>query len=405
MDKLLKNYSTIEVEYNTWNRGDWLINEGCKQYLASLWIEIGHSNALLFVGAGWFAKSYKHNIERVKKHFLHYDKIFIASSTFDTQDTQVKEFIRTLPTNVVIVCRERESYKQCLKLTQQVYLSKDFAFYFDYEPYKKQWAWTLYAFREDREKTYRTHTENNDLSVGTENEWESFLRDIAEYHTIHTNRLHIAIAGTLLWKDVFLYPNSYHKNKSVYQHSLSTYPNCKFVDTKYICVGNAKTGTTSVQSAMNLLGFKTDGYHYEIVKEYLYWDKEKIINRVWHFDFVKDHPYFELYKEIWEKYDCRFILTVRDEQEWVASYRNAIAKQIYNLNETLRKKTYWFEALEQTDEFLIENIYRKNNADVLEYCEPLILDITKGDGWEKLCPFLWVDIPDIPFPHSNIWEY
>ena len=25
----------------------------------------------------------------------------------------------------------------------------------------------------------------------------------------------------------------------------------------------------------------------------------------------------------------------------------------------------------------------------------------KGDGWEKLCPFLGVDIPKISFPHAN----
>ena len=26
------------------------------------------------------------------------------------------------------------------------------------------------------------------------------------------------------------------------------------------------------------------------------------------------------------------------------------------------------------------------------------MDITAGDGWEKLCPFIGHDIPDMPFP-------
>jgi 3'(2'), 5'-bisphosphate nucleotidase len=32
----------------------------------------------------------------------------------------------------------------------------------------------------------------------------------------------------------------------------------------------------------------------------------------------------------------------------------------------------------------------------------LVLDITAGEGWEKLCPFLGKPIPDIPFPKANV---
>ena len=44
--------------------------------------------------------------------------------------------------------------------------------------------------------------------------------------------------------------------------------------------------------------------------------------------------------------------------------------------------------------------------DVLSYFRDrsddiLILDIISGDGWEKLCPFLDRDIPDVPFPKTN----
>ena len=31
----------------------------------------------------------------------------------------------------------------------------------------------------------------------------------------------------------------------------------------------------------------------------------------------------------------------------------------------------------------------------------LVLDIAKGDGWDKLCPFLGVDVPDLKFPHAK----
>ena len=29
------------------------------------------------------------------------------------------------------------------------------------------------------------------------------------------------------------------------------------------------------------------------------------------------------------------------------------------------------------------------------------MNITQGDGWDKLCPYLNKDIPDTAFPHSN----
>ncbi len=44
----------------------------------------------------------------------------------------------------------------------------------------------------------------------------SFLTLAGMYQVIHTNRLHFAIAGLLLNRDVVLYPNSYRKNRSMF---------------------------------------------------------------------------------------------------------------------------------------------------------------------------------------------
>ena len=406
MNRLLKNYKTIEVIFNTGNRGDGVINEGCKTLLNSLGITIGKSDVCLFIGAGGFSKEYKHNINRARKMFNRYRRVFIASASFDLSDGLVHHFIKTLPFNVWLVCREKESFTQCLKHTNNVLLADDFAFDFDYEPYKKQGDGTLKAFRADKEKT---PLKGKDISVGKESDWDAFVKEIAEYEIVHTNRLHIGIVATMLGKEVYLYPNSYFKNKAVFDYSLSKYPNCNFIDTKYVCVGNNRTATTSLESAFRRLGFKCEGYKYKNVAQYLYGDKQKILNRVSKLSFVKDHPYFELYKDLDKSYDCKFILTLRDEKKWVKSYRKAIEQQKTNINEVLRQKTYGFNALEQTDDFLIENIYRKNNAEVMEHFKDrpqdlLVMDITKGDGWEKLCPFLDVDVPKIPFPHSNKGE-
>lgn len=46
--------------------------------------------------------------------------------------------------------------------------------------------------------------------------WLQYIILASQYKVIRTNRLHFAIAGLLLGRDVILYDNNYHKNKSVY---------------------------------------------------------------------------------------------------------------------------------------------------------------------------------------------
>jgi exopolysaccharide biosynthesis predicted pyruvyltransferase EpsI len=47
-----------------------------------------------------------------------------------------------------------------------------------------------------------------------------FLRFIARYDRVVTDRLHVAIGGALLGRDVTLAANRYFKNRAVYEHSL-----------------------------------------------------------------------------------------------------------------------------------------------------------------------------------------
>lgn len=403
MQRLLTSYKTVEVIENTGNRGDGVINQGCRQYLTRQGIEIGKSDTCIFIGAGGFCGSYKHNINRLLSVAQRYRRVIVASATIDTSDKDVASLMQRLPSNVSIICRDRVSFNNCSRYTQNVMLDHDFAFYFDYEPYKKQGAGVLEAFRGDNEKTHQAC--RNDVSLGNETEWDAFVREIAEYDEVKTNRLHVAIVATMLGKKVTLYPNSYFKNRAVYEHSLAQHPNCTFKSIKYICVGNARTGTTSLESAFRLLGYKADGYHYDLVKQYLYGDKHAIIKRVADYDFVKDHPYVELWKELDAAYECKFILTTRDPQSWLTSYRRKIADQIAgNANYELRMREYGFNPMTKDDEYVINNIYEYNNNKILTYFnnrgdDLLVMDIS--DGWEKLCPFLGVPVPDTPFPHKN----
>jgi exopolysaccharide biosynthesis predicted pyruvyltransferase EpsI len=48
----------------------------------------------------------------------------------------------------------------------------------------------------------------------------TILRFLSDFEEIRTNRLHICIAGALLGKRVHFYPNSYWKNRAVYEYSI-----------------------------------------------------------------------------------------------------------------------------------------------------------------------------------------
>jgi hypothetical protein len=58
----------------------------------------------------------------------------------------------------------------------------------------------------------------------------------------------------------------------------------------------------------------------------------------------------------------------------------------------------------QAQEYLYKKKYREHNERVLRTVPPerlLVMNVTAGDGWANLCPFLGLPIPAIPFPHEN----
>ncbi len=45
------------------------------------------------------------------------------------------------------------------------------------------------------------------------------------------------------------------------------------------------------------------------------------------------------------------------------------------------------------------NYFRHKGRDLL------VIDICGGEGWERLCEFLDVPVPDVPFPHENVGRF
>ncbi len=71
----------------------------------------------------------------------------------------------------------------------------------------------------------------------------------------------------------------------------------------------------------------------------------------------------------------------------------------------MRKWIYGVGCPEGNEEVYVKR-FEQHNKEVIDYFKDrpndlLVLDLAKGDGWEKLCSFLGADIPNVPFPHAH----
>jgi hypothetical protein len=120
------------------------------------------------------------------------------------------------------------------------------------------------------------------------------------------------------------------------------------------------------------------------------------------YDAFQDNPWPIVFKRLDERYpNSKFILTVRDSEPWLRSQIKDFGRA-----ETPMRKWIYGAGAPLGNEARYVARYEAHNAEVLEYFKDrsrdlLVMDLTKGDGWPKLCAFLGAEIPNTPFPHAN----
>ena len=177
-------------------------------------------------------------------------------------------------------------------------------------------------------------------------------------------------------------------------------------NTKIFGIGFHKTGTTSLAYALKKLGYSVMpgmiGVYDPNISENVY---DLAFGVVPKYDAFQDNPWPIIFRELDEKYPgSKFILTIRPRQQWIKSQVKHFGKQ----NTPMREWIYGVGCPEGNEEIYIAR-YEQHNKEVLEYFKDrpkdlLVLNITEGEGWEKLCPFLGKDIPDVDFPKANTAE-
>ena len=171
---------------------------------------------------------------------------------------------------------------------------------------------------------------------------------------------------------------------------------------KYFGIGLSRTGTTSLYSAFKMLGFRSAHYPRPIQMQ-----KAQL------YDFMNDTPVPIRFKELDKRFPgSKFIYTVRDVNAWVKSCSEYFSsdkaqciKPRFDWQMQYRIETY---GLTEFDEEIFTMVYNEHDQDVRNYFKDrpddlLIMDVTKGDGWEKLLPFIVKNSPNasMSLPHTN----
>lgn len=202
---------------------------------------------------------------------------------------------------------------------------------------------------------------------------------------------------------------------------------------KLIGAGLPRTGTLSQKIALEMLGL---GPCYHMVNvlgeldETERWrqalNKELSLDVIFDgFEATVDWPGSFFYKELVDLYpDAKVLLSVRDGDSWAKSMHDTIWGVLYgdifirhmseawcdidpkwrsymSLMDQMWKRSGLMEDENTTMEWMSAAMGRYHDEVQRTVPPDRLLVWSVGDGWEPLCEFLELAVPDAPFPHVN----
>ena len=186
---------------------------------------------------------------------------------------------------------------------------------------------------------------------------------------------------------------------------------------KIFGIGLSRTGTKSLSTALNKLGFNVG--HYECGMAAIGWkDGALTLDTTALEDLggLTDIPAAAFFRELDAAFsDARFVVTVRDKQAWIQSISRHLSARsdteryraerniARSAAEALRIKVYGAVDFELSAH---SPAFDRHYCDVAEHFSDrphklLSLDICGGDGWSPLCRFLGVPVPEAEFPRKH----
>ena len=185
---------------------------------------------------------------------------------------------------------------------------------------------------------------------------------------------------------------------------------------RVFCVGMNKTGTSTLHHCFEALKLtpiaspKAYGPQERRQIDHFYKNKsyDAMLDIAARYKSFEDRPWnmWTMYRQAHERFpDSRFILTVRESQSWWRSTERWIT---VTKPEVLARYQLHLRVHDANKESMVES-FERYNREVEAYFKGtgrlLVIDVEKGDGWEKLCGFLGVPVPNLEFPHANRQKY
>ncbi|AFZ44926.1 hypothetical protein PCC7418_2793 [Halothece sp. PCC 7418] len=207
------------------------------------------------------------------------------------------------------------------------------------------------------------------------------------------------------------YKEQQRKKKEYLTHSINSDSQSA---TKIFGIGLSRTATRSLSVALNMLGYRSS--------HWVYGGNILSLDDFYYFDASTDTCVSYMFETLYHLFpNSKFIYTTRDESNWVNSVskhfqcetpKDLKSKYIDNFKANRNKypNQYefnlhymaihdglygkfdtWSEAYRAHDQRV--NAFFQDHQEKL-----LVMDITKGDGWNLLCNFLGKEIPGKAFP-------
>ncbi|WP_120076638.1 sulfotransferase family protein [Aurantiacibacter odishensis] len=186
-----------------------------------------------------------------------------------------------------------------------------------------------------------------------------------------------------------------------------------------IAAGLGRNATFSMKFALERLGFGPCHHMSEVFadgrRQVPLWIEASRGNPDWdaifaNFRSSSDYPSASYWRELAEYYpDARVVLTTRDPDDWFDS----VSETIFSPRMMDSLKGSPVEVMmngvifdhfngDITDRAFMTDWYVKRNREVVDTLPPeRLLQFHPKMGWQPLCDFLGVEVPDVPFPRVN----
>jgi Sulfotransferase domain len=186
---------------------------------------------------------------------------------------------------------------------------------------------------------------------------------------------------------------------------------------KIVGSGLGRTGTKSLQTALNMLGF---GPCHHMVEVFAHPETMKLWVAAgqgkpdWEaifagYNSMVDYPGAHYWRQLADYYpDAKVIHTERDPDQWFDSTQATIFSPASNAMQVAGPMAEFFASFtsgfrpQMNDRAALTGYFRAHNAEVKRSIAPeRLLVYQAGQGWEPLCAFLGVKVPAEPYPSEN----